>query len=135
VVSLLRIAGGDVEGAGRLHLTIPDWRLGSALGERGGGTRVAGGAVDGGAGLEAIEGQVLREMRARHGGLQCARVGVVVGVAALGCPDRQAPGAGLSGRGLEVNEGVPSGRWQCDCWMTRKQQEEAARLGGSRLRK
>jgi hypothetical protein len=52
-----------------------------------------GGGGDGGAGLEAIEGKVLREVRARHGGQQCARVGVVVGVAAC---------CGLGSTGLVV---------------------------------
>ena len=85
MVSLLGIAGGDVEGAGGsfLHVAIPSWRLGSALSKRSGRTGVVGGSGDGGAGLEAIEGKMLREVRARHGGQQCARVGGVVGVAAF----------------------------------------------------
>ena len=83
----MRVAGGYIERAGRgLHVAIPDRRLGSTLGERGGRTGAVCGSVDGGAGFEAIEGEVLREMRARHGGRtgrRCAKAGGVVGVAAF----------------------------------------------------
>lgn len=87
MISLLRtIAGCYVEGAsGSLHVAIPDRRVGSTLGERGGGSGAVGGS-DGCTGFEAIEREVLREMWARHGGRtewQRARAGGVVGVAAL----------------------------------------------------
>jgi hypothetical protein len=66
--------------------------------ERSGGTGVVGGSGDGGAGLEAIEGKMLREVRARHGGQQCARVGGVVGVAAF-------QGLGSTGLGVGIRGG------------------------------